>query len=144
MATNCVSLLIDLFLYPYEADFIKRLLKKNEKKPPRSFNFTFHYIDDFLPLDNCRFGDFVVRIYLIELEIKHTTGTDMSASYLDIHLETDSEQRLRKELYDNNYDYNIPIVNFPFICSSIRAAPVYVVYISQFVRYSYQFFFDRG
>ena len=32
MCTNRASLLIDLFLYPYEADFIQRLLKKNEKK----------------------------------------------------------------------------------------------------------------
>jgi hypothetical protein len=32
MGTNCALLLADLFLYSYEADFIQRLLKKNEKK----------------------------------------------------------------------------------------------------------------
>jgi len=31
MGTNCAHLLVDLFLYSYEADFIKGLLKKNEK-----------------------------------------------------------------------------------------------------------------
>ena len=31
---------------------------------------------------------------------------------------------------------NIPIVNFPFICSNIPVAPAYVVYISQLIRYS--------
>jgi hypothetical protein len=41
MGTNCVPLLADLFLYSHEADFIQRLLKKNEKKIARSFNFTF-------------------------------------------------------------------------------------------------------
>ena len=45
MDTNCVGLLTDLFLYPYEADFMQRLLKKNEKELARSFNFTFRYID---------------------------------------------------------------------------------------------------
>ena len=30
--TNCVPLLVNLFLYLYEADFIQGLLKKNEKK----------------------------------------------------------------------------------------------------------------
>jgi hypothetical protein len=30
--TNGAPLLADLFLYSYEADFIQRLLKKNEKK----------------------------------------------------------------------------------------------------------------
>jgi hypothetical protein len=41
--------------------------------------------DDVLSLNNSRLGDFVVRIYPIELEIKDTTYTDRSASYLDLH-----------------------------------------------------------
>jgi hypothetical protein len=94
MGTNC-ALLADLFLYSYEADFIQGLLKKNDKKLVRSFNFTFRYIDDVLSLNNYRFGDFVDRIYPIELEIKDTTDTDRSASYLDLHLEIDCEDRLR-------------------------------------------------
>jgi hypothetical protein len=32
MDTNCTPLLADLSLYPYEADFIQGLLKKNKKK----------------------------------------------------------------------------------------------------------------
>jgi hypothetical protein len=85
MGTHCAFLLADLFLYSYEADFIQGLLKKNEKKLARSFNFTFWYIDDVISLNN-----FVDRIYPIELEIKYTTDTYMSASYLDLHLEIDS------------------------------------------------------
>ena len=81
-----------MFLYSYEADFIQGLLKKNEKLA-RSFNFTYRYIDDVLSLNNSRFGDFVDRIYRIELEIKDTTDTDRSASYLDLHLEIDGEGR---------------------------------------------------
>jgi hypothetical protein len=49
-------------------------------------------------LYNSRFGDFVDRIYPIELEIKDTTDTDRSASYLDLHLEIDSEGWLRMKL----------------------------------------------
>jgi hypothetical protein len=63
MGTNC-ALLADLFLYSYEADFIQGLLKKNEKKLARSFNFTFRYIDDVLLLNNSRLGIFVDRIYV--------------------------------------------------------------------------------
>ena len=98
MGTNCVPLLADLFLYSYEADLIQGLLKKNEKKLARSFNFTFRYIDDVPSLNNSRFSDSVDRIYPIELEIKDTTNTDTSASYLDLHLEIDSEWRLRTTL----------------------------------------------
>ena len=93
MGTNCAPPLTALFLYSYEADFIQGLLKKNEKTLARSFNITFRYIDDVLSLYNSRFGDFVDRIYRIELEIKDTTDTDRSASYLDLHLEIDSEGR---------------------------------------------------
>ena len=91
MGTNCAPLLVDLFLYSYEADFIQGLLKKNENKLARSFSFTFRYIDDVLSLNNSRFGDFVDRIYPIELEIKDTIDIDRSASYLDLHLEFNSE-----------------------------------------------------
>ena len=103
---------------------------ENEKKLVRSFNFTFRYIDDVLSLNNSRLGDFVDRIYTIELEIKDITDTNRSASYLDIHLEIDSKGRLRTKLYDKRDDFNFPIVNFPFICSNIPAACGYGVYLS--------------
>ena len=44
-------------------------------------------IDDVLSLNNSRVGDFVEHIYPIQFEIKDTTDTDRSASYLDLHLE---------------------------------------------------------
>jgi hypothetical protein len=149
MGTNCAPLFADLFPFSYEAYFIQGLLIKNEKKLARYFNFTFRYVDDFLSLNNYRFGDFVYRIYPIELEIKDTTDTDRSASYLDLHLDIDCEGWLRTKHYDKRDDFNFPIVNFPFICSNIPAAPAYGGHISQMVRYSracgsYQDFLDRG
>ena len=73
---------------------------------------------------------------IIKLEIKDITDTDTSASYLDLHLEIDSEGRLRTKLYDKRDDFNFPIVNYLFICSNIPAAPAYGVYISQLIQYS--------
>jgi hypothetical protein len=89
----------------------------------------------------------VDRIYPIEFEIKDTTDTGRPASYLDIHLEIDSEGRLRTKLYDKRDNFNFPIVNFPFMCSNIPAATAYVGYFSQLIRYSrvcgsYQDFLD--
>jgi len=92
-------------------------------------------MDDVVSLNNSRFGDFVDRIYPIELEIKDTTDADKAASYLDLHLGIDSEMLLRTKLYDKRDDSNFHIVNFPFICSNIPAAPAYGVYISQLIRY---------
>ena len=68
MSTNCIHPLAELFFYSYEAYFLQGLLKKNEKKLVRSCNFTFRDIDDVLSLNNSRLGDFVDRIYPIELE----------------------------------------------------------------------------
>ena len=79
MGTNYAPLLPDLFLYLYEAYFMQWLVKKNEKKLYRSFNFTFRYIDDVFSLNNSRFNDFVNRIYPTELLVKDTTYTGRSA-----------------------------------------------------------------
>ena len=96
-----------------------------------SFIFTFRYKDDVLSLNN-----YIDRFYPIEPEINDTTDTDMSASYLDLHLEIDSNGRLRTKLYDKRDDINFPIVNIPFIHCTIPAAHAIGVYISLMIGYS--------
>jgi hypothetical protein len=69
--------------------------------------------------------------------------------YVGVPLLIDSEGRLGTKPYDKRDDFNFPIVNFPFICSNIPAAPAYGVHISQMIRYSracgsYQDILDRG
>ena len=46
MGTNCAPLLADLFLHSYEAEFVQKLLRDNNKKLAVSFNHTFRYIDE--------------------------------------------------------------------------------------------------
>ena len=58
------------------------------------------------------------------------------SSYLDPHLEIDSENRLKQKLYDKRDDFNFSMMNFPFISNNIPAASVYEVYISQLIQYS--------
>jgi hypothetical protein len=76
MGTNCASLLADLFLYSYEVDFI----------------LTFCYIDDFLSLNNSKFGDWWFCW-------SHLSHWDWNKGYhryslgLDLHLEIDSEDQ---------------------------------------------------
>ena len=41
--------------------------------------YEFRYIDDVFSLSNSRLGDFVDRVYPIEVEIKDTANTDRSA-----------------------------------------------------------------
>jgi hypothetical protein len=135
--TTYLLCLIDVF-FNRQSAYISLLLKKIEKKLARSFNFTFRHIDDVLSLNNSRFGDFVDRIYSIELDIRIPQlqiGLLHTLTYTS-------------ELYNKRYDFNFPIVNFTLIYSNIPAAPAYGVYLSQLIRYSkacgsYQDFLDR-
>ena len=107
MCTNCAPFPVDLILYPYGTDSIQGLLNK-KKQPVR-----FLYIDDVFSLHNCKFCYFVDHIYPIEFEIKDTTYTDRSVAYLDIHLDIDSEGRIRTNLHDKDH-FHFSNVNFQF------------------------------
>ena len=136
MGTNCAPLLADLFLYSYEADFIQTLLSRKQKKLAQKFNFTYRYIDDVLSINNPEFINNIVQIYPTELEIKDTTESANSASYLDLLLTTNIDGKLVTKIYDKRDDFRFPIINFPFLDSNIPSLPAYGVYISQLVRYS--------
>jgi len=72
--------------------------------------------------------------------INNTRDTSTSVTS-NCQSEPIKKDALRQEIF--------PIVNFPFICNDIPAAPAYGIYISQFIRYSracssYHDFLDRG
>jgi hypothetical protein len=52
-------------------------------------------------LNQSQFGDYLHRIYPDELAVTDTADTQMSASYLDIHLDIDNEGLLKTKHYDN-------------------------------------------
>jgi hypothetical protein len=78
-------------------------------------------------------NDVMFKITVVELEIKDSTESDKSASYLDILLNIDSNGRLKTSLYDKRDDFDFLIVNFPFVCSNIPLSPACGVYISQLI-----------
>ena len=136
MGTNCAPLLADLFLYSYEAEFIKKLLHEKNKPLPVAFNSTFRYIDDVLSINNDQFNSYVDSIYPSELEIKDTAESSTSASYLDVLLNIDADGKLTTQLHDKRDDFSFTIVNFPYKGSNIPLSPAYGVYISQLIRYA--------
>jgi hypothetical protein len=80
---SCGPLLADLFLYPYESEFLQKLVKDKKIHEARAFNFTYRYIDDVLSINNSRFAEFLPLIPP-ELEVKETTDTASSASFSSI------------------------------------------------------------
>ena len=75
-------------------------------------------------------------MYPAELEIKDTTESNTSASYLDLLLSIESDGQLRTSLYDKRDYFNFHITNFPFLSSNIPSSPAYGVFISQLIRYA--------
>ena len=81
-------------------------------------------------------------------EIKDNTERTRSASHLDLHIEIDSEGRVRTKLYDKREGFNFPIVNFPFQ-QHLHIEYANNVYLClsanpELVHGSYRDFLDRG
>jgi hypothetical protein len=58
------------------------------------------------------------------LEVKETTDTASSASFLDVYLKFEDSGQLSTKIYDKRDDFNFKIINFPNMCSNIPASPV--------------------
>ncbi|KAK3090002.1 hypothetical protein FSP39_008377 [Pinctada imbricata] len=77
-----------------------------------------------------------VTIKPSELEVKETTETNNSASYLDIMLSYDTDGHMNTSLYDKRDDFDFSIINFPFLSSNIPSSPAYGVFISHLIHYA--------
>ena len=72
MSTNCATLLADICLYSYAAEFIQSLLSAGKKQLASQFNFTYRYIDDVLSINNLDFENTIwVRCIQLTLRKKH-------------------------------------------------------------------------
>ena len=69
--------------------------------------------------------------YPPELEIKETTETSASASYLDLLLSV-TDGTFSTKLYDKRDNFDFRIVNFPFICSNIPESSLWCLYITTY------------
>jgi hypothetical protein len=61
--------------------------------------------DDVLSINNSRFAEFLPLIYPPELEVKETTDTALSASFLDLYLEFDDSGQISTKIYDKWDDF---------------------------------------
>ena len=121
MGTNCAPLLADIFLYSYEAEFIQSLLSAGKKRLASHFNFTYRYIDDDLSINYPDFKNYIGQMYPPQLEIKDTTESNTSASYLELLLSIGRDGQFRTSLYDKRYDFNFHMTDFPYLSSNIFA-----------------------
>ena len=123
------------------------MLSAGKKHLASRFNFTYLYINDVLSINDPDFENYLViciplsliscHMYPAELEIKETTESNISSSYLDLLLSIDREGRSATHFpYGKLDDFNFHIRHFPFLSSNLPSWPAYVVFISQLIRYT--------
>ena len=137
MGTNCAPLVADLFLFCYEADFMKSLSRQNQAYIVEAFNSTSRYLHDLFNIDNIYFDQMVDRIYPTEqLNIANSSNTE--TPFLDLNL-CISNGTVSTKLYDKRDNFDFDIVNFPFLDGDVPRRTSYGVYISQLIIFARAF-----
>ena len=100
------------------------MLSTGKKQLASRFNLTYRLIDDVLSINNPEFENYLGQTYPAELEIKDTTESITSASYLDLLLSIGRDGQLHTSICDKRFDFNFLITNFPFLSSDIHEGSV--------------------
>ena len=98
-------------------------------------NTTSRYLDDILNINNVYFDNMVSQIYPSELQLKKANTSDTEAAFLDLHLSI-SNDIVSTIIYDKRGDFDLEIVNFPFLDGDVPRSSSYGVYISQLIRFA--------
>ena len=87
-------------------------------------------MDDLLNLDNPYFEGMDTQIYTNELQLNKAYSIYIEAAFLDLHLFI-SNDFVSSKIYGKRNDFDLDIVNFPFLEGDVPRTPFYGVYISQ-------------
>ena len=132
MGTNCTPLVADLFLFCYERAFMMFLADDKQANVIDAFSVTSRYLDDILNINNVYFDNMVSQIYPSELQLNKANTSDTEALFLDMHLSI-SNDIVSTKIYDKRDDFDVEIVNFPFLEGDVPRSTSYGVYISQLI-----------
>ena len=93
------------------------------------------YLDDILNINNIYFDTMVNQKYPSELQLNKANTSDTEAAFLDLHLSI-SNDIVSTKIYDKRDDFDLEIVNFPFLDGDVLRSSSYGVYISQLIRFA--------
>ena len=100
-----------------------------------AFNSTSRYLGDLLYIDNPYFEQMVGQIYPTELQLNKANSSETETPFLDLNLSI-TDGIVSSKMYDEQDNFNLEIVNFPFVDGDIPRSPPYGVYISQLIRFA--------
>ena len=122
----------NLFLYKYEHQYIKDLIK-NDRIKAKHFHATFRFIDDLCAInDGAEFSRVFKEIYPDELELEVEHQGD-SATFLNLDVNIVNNQFVYK-LYDKRDAFPFSIVRMPYHSSNIPSKIFYSALVGEFLR----------
>ena len=101
VGTNCAPLLVDLFLYSNDNEFLDNMIRSGHMRLVRSSNLCYRYIDDLIVFNNKKFLEYLKEIYLSQLTIEKANKADHLADYLDLTFIIDNGGKLSIRLMTN-------------------------------------------
>ena len=97
------------------------MIRSGHRKPAKSLDLCYQYINDLIIINNKDFENYVKEIiYPSQLTVAKANSSDNLADYLDLTFIIGSNNRLYTKLYDKRDDLDFHMVNFPLLSSNIR------------------------
>ena len=106
-----------------------------------AFITTSRYLEDVLNINNVYFDNMVRQIYPSELQLNKANTSDTLAAFLDLHLSI-SNDIVSTKIYDKRDDFDLEIVNYPFLDGDVSQSTSYGIYTSQLIRFARAFSCD--
>ena len=136
MGTICGPFLANIFLHYYEQEYIEYMVQNEEWENLKCLSALFRYQEDCLVFeDNGVFGSIVSDIYPEEMEIECTNVSPCISTYLDLHVSI-HKGKYHYKMFDKRKDFNIEVINYPFLPSNVPIQATYGVFVSQLIRLS--------
>ena len=114
---TCAPLVVDLFLFCYERDFMMSLSDDKQADVIDAFNTTSRYLDEILNINNL-FDNMVSHIYPSGLQLNKANTSATKDAFLDLHLSI-SNDIVSVKSYEKRDDFDFKIVNFPFLVDDV-------------------------
>ena len=108
MRTNCATLIVDIFLYWYESQFMARINKDSSKQHlVEKFNNTFRYLDNILALNNDDCNSFTKDKYPV-FWTKQILTINIGCPFLDLSILIHNG-KFNTKICDKRDDFIVPI-----------------------------------
>ena len=88
-----------------------------------------------LSVNNKHLKQYITSIYPSDVELKETTESRTTCSFLDLMLFNENGE-LKSKVYDKRDDFNFDIVNYPHMSSNIPVSPACGVYVSRITAFA--------